>query len=232
MARRKIRIPGSPDDRGEVGSAFVPLDRRRITETALQLLNEVGLKELSMRRVADALGVKAASLYYHVKDKEELLELLADYISAEIEWLEPTARWEERLLGWAGSFRRALQRHRDAVDIFHASLAVGTNRLLQIEKLFETLHVAGFDDEEIPWVAGMIKNYVTGCVAEEARVSVQMQRGGGATEEEAHEAFLALPRDTFPTLSRLAAITTKPDWDGEFAYGVQVLLDGLHARLK
>jgi hypothetical protein len=47
-----------------------------------------------------------------------------------------------------------------------------------------------------------------------------------------HKAFLALPTGQYPTLVRLAAITTKPDWDGEFTYGLQVLLDGLCARLR
>ena len=57
------------------------LDQQQVVKTALGLLDEVGLDELTMRRLADRLGVKAASLYRHVRDKDELLILLGDEIS-------------------------------------------------------------------------------------------------------------------------------------------------------
>jgi AcrR family transcriptional regulator len=58
------------------------LDRAQVVRAALALVDEVGLDGLTMRRLAERLGIQAASLYKHVKDKDELLVLLADEISA------------------------------------------------------------------------------------------------------------------------------------------------------
>ena len=68
------------EERSERGA----LDRERVVRVALELLDEVGLDDLSMRRLAERLGVTAASLYWYVRDKSELLDLLADAMSAEL----------------------------------------------------------------------------------------------------------------------------------------------------
>src|SRR6266700_1708933 len=64
--------------------AKVALDPDQIVQAALQLLGEVGLDGLTMRRLAERLNIKAASLYWHVRDKEELIVLLANEICASV----------------------------------------------------------------------------------------------------------------------------------------------------
>src|SRR5215467_10891753 len=70
------------------------LSQAEIVRAALALLDEAGMDDLTMRRLADKLGVKAASLYRHVRDKDELLVLLADEISGEIPIIEPRGSWK------------------------------------------------------------------------------------------------------------------------------------------
>src|SRR5262245_23850090 len=74
-----------------------PLNQSQIVRAALALLDVVGLDELTMRRLADRLGVKAASLYRHVRDKDELLILLGDEISGEIPLPHASGNWKGQL---------------------------------------------------------------------------------------------------------------------------------------
>src|SRR4051794_1681150 len=98
-----------------------PLDRAQIVRAALALLDEVGLDGLTMRHLAERLGVQAASLYRHVRDKEELLILLADEISGEIPAEDFASEedgerqdWKGRLADLAWLYRHVLLAHRDA----------------------------------------------------------------------------------------------------------------------
>src|SRR5215469_11608803 len=88
------------------------LTRERLVEAALQLVNEEGLEGLSMRALADSLEVKAASLYWHVRDRRELLELLAESI------LEPVrvphrGGWRENILAAGAALGRRVSAQKD-----------------------------------------------------------------------------------------------------------------------
>src|SRR5260370_41392751 len=112
------------------GLSFVPyresqrqkkLDRAQVVRAALALLDEVGLDDLTMRRLAERLGIKAASLYRHVRDKNELLAMLGDAISAEIPLPSQELPWREALARAARDYRRALLAHRDGARVLVAT---------------------------------------------------------------------------------------------------------------
>ncbi|MDD9268013.1 TetR/AcrR family transcriptional regulator C-terminal domain-containing protein [Paenibacillus sp. GCM10023248] len=235
MGRRRIQSAQTGTSSEADGQLHTPLDKERIIRHALEQLNALGLKELSMRKIADSLGVKAASLYYHVKDKDELLQLLGDYISDQLAWPEGDMNWKERIIGWAINFRTALLSYRDSVDIFNGTIATSYGRLRHIETLYGVLAEAGFQDKHIPWLAGMLKNYITSFAAEEAR-HIDMARSVEGPPEAFGSAYLAvfrsLPAEQFPHMIRLAAYTTGPDEEKEFLYGLGVLLDGFSAQFS
>ncbi|MBP1992249.1 TetR/AcrR family transcriptional regulator C-terminal domain-containing protein [Paenibacillus eucommiae] len=212
------------------------LDQKRIVLAALELLEEVGLKQLTMRKLAESLGVQVGALYWHVKDKEELLSLLADKISSDIIWHNGDISWREALVVWATNFRVVLCSYRDSVEIFNSStISTGYNRLQQIEALFDVLGKAGFKDIEIPWMASMIKSYILGSVSEEVRLQKISQEREQTFEElgkNVNEIYQALPAAAFPHMARLAPYLTSPDWEQEFNFGLRVLLDGFTARLS
>src|SRR5262245_23549209 len=106
-----------------------PLDQAQVVRAALALLDEVGLDELTMRRLAGQLGIKAASLYRHVRSKDELLALLGDEISGEIPFPRGTGTWQEQLTEIAWNVRRGLLAHRDAARVLANSPPVGPRRL-------------------------------------------------------------------------------------------------------
>ncbi|MNQ77340.1 Tetracycline repressor protein class B from transposon Tn10 [compost metagenome] len=207
-----------------------PLDQTRIIQTALQLLDEIGLKELSMNKIANKLQVKTASLYYHIQDKDQLMGLLADRISSSMEWPESSLPWREQLGLWGESFRKILLSHRDTVDLFNSSIASGYDRLKQVEKLYALLSSIGFPDQQVPWVASILKNYVLGFVGEEVRLRLKAEHT--ELSEHYNQYYSQLPAEEFPTIIRLASYTTNSDWPKEFEFGLDVLIEGLAVRLR
>jgi AcrR family transcriptional regulator len=233
MARRRTIRPAN--EAGNVEPLHTPLDRSRIEAAAVGVLQREGLANVSMRKIADELGVKAASLYYHVKDKDELHRWLAERIGAEAGLPDPSLPWREQIRLWAASFRQALNRYRDAAVIMGATIAATPARLAHIEFLFRLLTETGFGDNQIPWLASMLRNYVVGFADEESRLAEGAKKAEMNAEEwerSNRERFEALPADRYPTLIRLGALTVSPDLDREFAFGLDVLLDGFEARLK
>src|SRR5207302_9338404 len=92
----------------------IPLTREAIIAAAVRVLDREGMDGLSMRRVAEELGTGVASLYWHVRNKGELLQLLFERLSGEIELPDPDpSRWREQLKDVGRQFRAAAHRHRD-----------------------------------------------------------------------------------------------------------------------
>src|SRR3954447_26491116 len=105
-----------------------PLTRELIVDAALALLERDGLQGLSMRRLAAELGTGAASLYWHVGDKEELLSLLLDRIVGEAEMPEPGRDdWREQVKESARAARRLLTSRRDAAQLSMGRIPTGPN---------------------------------------------------------------------------------------------------------
>jgi len=99
----------SPEEEKQRG-----LTRERLVEAALELINEDGLEGLSMRALADRLEVKAASLYWHVRDRRELLELLAESILEGVGHPRARPSWRDTVLAFADALRRRVAAQKDA----------------------------------------------------------------------------------------------------------------------
>jgi TetR/AcrR family tetracycline transcriptional repressor len=206
------------------------LDQPQIVRAALALLDEVGLDELTMRRLADQLGIKAASLYRHVRDKNELLVLLGDEISGEIPLPRDSGGWKQQLIEIAWNVRRGLLAHRDAARLLAATPPFGPRRLRHIEALLRILRSAGFSRKDAARAAYHANNFVTEFAADEARFSALAGVPGSSRRKvfaQARKAFTTLPRDEYPTLVDLADDLTADDPDGLFQFGIDLLLRGL-----
>jgi len=211
------------------------LDQQQVVKTALGLLDEVGLDELTMRRLADRLGVKAASLYRHVRDKDELLILLGDEISGEISLPRSAGSWKEQLTEIAWNVRRGLLAHRDAARVLAATPPFGPQRLRHIEAVLRVLRSAGFPRKEAARAAYHANNFVTEFAADEARFAAFASAPGSNRRKvfaQARQAFKTLPREEYPTLVELADDLTADDQDGLFQFGIDLLLRGLEALAK
>ena len=83
--------------------------RERLVRAALDLLGEAGLEGLTMRTLAERLGMRAASLYWHIRNKDQLLGLLAEAIVAEVPEPAPDLPWRAQLEAFATDYRDVLR---------------------------------------------------------------------------------------------------------------------------
>ncbi len=203
-----------------------PLDRDQIVRAALALLDEAGLDELTMRRLADRLGVQAASLYRHVRDKRELLVLLADEVTGEIPLVSPEGPWRARLVEMGHAVRRGLLARRDAARLLAETAPVGPRRLRHIENLLALLRAAGLSGRDAARVSYHLNNYVTGFAEDEARWAAAAAGVGSRKKMlgDARRYFQSLPPAEFPHVVELAGHLAEDDADAQFEQGMQVWL--------
>lgn len=209
-----------------------PLDQAQVVQAALALLDEVGLDELTMRRLAGQLGVKAASLYRHVHNKDELLALLGDEISGEIPEPSGSGSWQEQLTEIAWNVRRGLLAHRDAARVLANSPPVGPRRLRHIEAVLRVLRMAGLRDRETARAAYHLNNFVTEFAADEARFAAWASAPGSSRRKvfaEARRQFASLSKSEYPTIVALANHLTEDAQDELFQFGIDMCLRGIQA---
>jgi len=192
----------------------VPLDRRQITEAALALLDEAGLAELSTRRLAARLGVSSPTLYWHVKDKAQLLDLLAEAICEDAFDIDATKPWRDQLAQGLHQFRALLLKHRDAATLLRER-PPGPNRLAHIETTCRILLDAGFTPEDTAGIARLLTAHVL------ASAETPAKTGG-----------LEGRLDDYPAVRTLGPIFARTTAEDLFALGTEVILDGLAHRRK
>ena len=217
-----------PPDRGERR----PLTRDAIVDAALVLLDREGIAGLSMRRLAKELDVGAASLYWHVGDKEELLSLLLDRIVGESEVPDPDPEhWQEQVKEMGRQNLRLFRRHRDAAQISLGRIPVGPHSLPAMERSLTVLVDAGLPPRVIALASDMFALYVGGFAFEESmRVPPLGDERAGV--DQLAEYFRSLPPDEFPALVALADDLTAGDADERFEFGLELLVRGLEAMAK
>ncbi|MER5785538.1 TetR/AcrR family transcriptional regulator [Streptomyces mobaraensis] len=202
------------------------LDRARTVRTALDLLNESGLDALTMRRLADAMGVQAGALYRHFATKHDLLTAMADHMLGQAaDAAEPTrsGHWSEETARFARALRTALLGHRDGARVFAGTHATGPNTLRFADNLTGVLRQAGFPDDEAARALYAITNFTTGHTLEE-QAALQPDDGKAAEAETLHQAVAA---GTYPHLAATLPTLTSTDFTAHFEYGLRLLLNGL-----
>jgi len=210
------------------------LTREHIVREALHLLDRVGFDGLTTRRLAERLGIQSPSLYNHVRDKQELLTLMANAICHEVQPPPPHAGWRMQLEAIGHDYRRVLLGHRDAARILLTTPPLGPDRLQLIEHVLAVLRSAGFTPTEAADAANVFNMFVTGFVQDETRslprsdvADVQPEK----LNEQVRQSFKRLPAERYPALVALADELIEADMDRQFSFGLTAFLSGLEAAL-
>ena len=198
--------------------------RDQVVESALELLNELGLDALSTRRLAQKLGVESATLYWHFRDKSVLLAEMAAAVLARHHRLgvpADTAHWSAWFAENARSFRRALLAYRDGARL-HAGTTPGLNDINVIKPKIAYLMRAGFTEQEAGMALFATSQFTIGCVLEE---QTQREEGAGSNA--------APPSGETDISQRKNSDTTIGPIDPEvaFEFGLGLIVDGLHHRV-
>jgi AcrR family transcriptional regulator len=203
-----------------------------VLATAVELADRGGAAALSMRKLGQELGAGAASLYWHVGNKEELLSLVLDKIVGEGNPPEPDpSNWQEQVKQMARDTRRLLHSHRDAAQISLGRIPVGPQSMPVLERYLAVLAAAGLPGRVIAHAADMFALYVGGFAFEES-MQVPPLGDEGASTAQLAEYFRSLPPDQFPTLVSLADDLTAGDADERFEFALELLVRGLEAMAR
>jgi AcrR family transcriptional regulator len=212
-----------------------PLSQDLIVEVALRILDREGLDGLSMRRIADELDTGAASLYAHVSNKDELLEIMADQVAGEVELPEPDPqRWQEQVKEVCRQIARALAAHADIARVYLANVPTGPNALRISERLFTIMLVGNVP----PQVAGVALDrlflYVSADAYEGALYSVRQRASGKSAERwmadyfgQLHDYYAGLPTDRFPNTVKYLDELMSGSGDARFEFGLDLLVRGI-----
>ncbi|HWC39462.1 MAG TPA: TetR/AcrR family transcriptional regulator [Acidimicrobiales bacterium] len=205
------------------------LTRDVIVDAALAIVEETGADALTMRRVADRLGVAAASLYGHVANKEELIQLLLDRVFGEMEVPDREATdWQAEGRHWLHECRRVLRRHPGVAGLTLGRIPLGVNSLVRMEALLAIIRRAGLPDQEAAYVGDLFGLYLGAFVHEE---DMMAKSAAGQSPEDFAASFKdwlsALPAEQFPNMVALAGPLAAGSVDERFEWGLDVMLRGL-----
>lgn len=210
------------------------LSRETIVRAAMNVLRSEGIEGISMRRVAAVLGTGPASLYAHVANKEELLELLFDEVVAEVPIPVPDpARWREQVTALWSDSRNALLRYRDIGQVALGSFPAGPNSLRVSEAAMALLRAGGVPDQAVAWAVDIVGLYIAASAIEgtpDRKHEPEEGRDPVAPRQEQLRKYLAsLPADRFPNLAALLPFLTTGGEEERFRFGLDLLVRGLAA---
>lgn len=204
------------------------IERSRIVDEALRLLDEVGIDGLTTRRLAARLGVQQPALYWHFRSKAELLDALAaEILDRYHDRRAPAAgeTWDAFTLAHARSFRRALLTVRDGARLFAGTRPL-RDQFGDAERQLELYVDAGFPADEALRISITVARFVVGFVLEE---QAEQERSGGDEARETGEGLAPFPilSEAITPLVQAGHLNSEP----VFESGLDYLLAGFRAGL-
>lgn len=202
-------------------------------EAAVRVADRGGIEAVTMRRVAQELGVEAMSLYHHVPNKDAILDGVVDVVFTEIK-LPPAGcdDWRDAIRVRAGSARAVLARHTWALGLVDSRRNPGLATLRHHNAVLGVLREAGFSLQMAAHAISIIDSYVTGYVLQEANLPLSTP---DEVEDVAGGILAELPVEELPYLAEMIvdhALRPGYDYGDEFGWGLDLILDGLEARRK
>lgn len=190
------------------------ISKEMIVEASIKILNRDGIENLTMRTIAKELGIKAASLYWHVSGKVELYGSIAEYLCSQFQQPDKVDNPEDYLTAFFMAYRAVLLTTRDAVAVFENSIPNTPKRIELIKENAEALMKMGIQEKNLMTVSNLLNNYVLSFAADEVR-------------------FKNAPQEAYEGIPNLPVFLNRPitdiDYDEQFLYGLRVLFAGLDA---
>jgi AcrR family transcriptional regulator len=208
-----------------------PLSRERVLETAVELADAGGIGSVTIRSLAEKLGVKPMSVYHHVANKEEILGGIVDRVFAEIELPGTGGDWRAEMRRRASSARQVLRRHRWAVGLMESRTTPGPATLRHHDAVLATLRDAGFSVELTAHAYALLDSYIYGFAVQEAALPFDGTTTAGDVATDIMEQFA---EGAYPHMVEMAVEhITKPGYSfgDEFDFGLTVILDALDRML-
>ena len=201
------------------------LTRRRVLCAAIKIADDGGIESLSMRKLAQALGVQAMSLYNHVTNKEDVLDGMVEIVAAKIDVPTLGADWKGAMRQRAISHHKMLLDHPWATMLFVSRINVGPTMLRYIDATIGCLHAAGFSYEMADRAWNAMDSHIYGFTLQALNFPFEPLDYAETAEE-----FLPqIPENEYPFLHALSQQVISGAYNGvqDFRFGLDLILDSL-----
>jgi AcrR family transcriptional regulator len=213
-------------DTATTTTARSTLTASRVLEGALELADEIGIDDLTIRRLAASLDVKPMTIYHHVPSKEAIIDGMVDLVFAEIELPDPDLGWKEAMRRRCASMRDTLARHRWAAPFMESRTSPGPALLRHHDAVLGCLRRA-MSIEMTAHAYALIDAFVYGFAIQEATLPAT---GGDEMADLVAGMAEFVPAEQYPHLAEFtAAHVMRPGYEftTEFDFGLDLILDGL-----
>jgi TetR/AcrR family tetracycline transcriptional repressor len=190
------------------------LTRPRVVRTALRLVDEHGLPALTMRALATELRVSPMALYNHVRDKDELIDLMVDLVLGEVELCPIAGDWATQMRALVCSYHHVLTAHPGLARVYSTLVRIGPHGLRIMERGLGLLLEAGFSASEAADAFFALFTYTAG----------YHQMGRVDARD-----YSAMPSEEIPSVTAVTTHLSGVHHRGRFEYGLDGLLTGLRA---
>ena len=196
------------------------ISRAAVVDAALDVLDEQGLDKVTMRAVADRLGVQHNTVRWHADNKQRLLVLMSDAILAglDVDTLPP--QWDDRVRALARWTRTALLAHRDGARLLSGLSTTETNTYRLADTMIQTLLDAGFPPRTAAWANWTLFYLILGITQEQQ-----------AQSADAADPVLTFDDDAFPALRKASAYVVTGTFDERFEFALDMQMTALQAEL-
>lgn len=206
------------------------LSRDRVLHGAMAVADAGGIDALTIRSLAESLGVKPMSVYYYVANKDEILDGIIDLVFSEIELPQASGDWRTELARRAHSARRVLRAHPWAIGLMESRTSPGPATLRHHDVVIATLRAAGFSQELTAHAYALLDSYTYGFALQEAGLPLDE---AGSLDDVAEPIMERFAQGDYPHLVEMATdyyVQPGYSFGDEFAWGLDLILDGLDRR--
>lgn len=204
-----------------------PLTRDRVLRAAVKVADKGGLSSLSMRKLGQALGVEAMSLYKHVANKDAILDGVVDAVFGEVGLPSSDADWRTAMRERAISARQVLLRHPWAIGLLDSRRNAGTATIRHHDAVIGSLRRGGFSIEMAAHAFSLLDSYIYGFVLQETSLPF---RTADEVVEVAADMLPRAPAADYPHFTEMVtefALRPGYSYGMEFEFGLDLILDGL-----
>ncbi len=214
---------------GEAAEGRPRLNRARVLQGAMAVADAGGLDALTIRSLAQHLGVKPMSVYYYVANKDEILDGIVDLVFSEIELPASGGDWRAEMRSRADSARQALRAHPWAIGLMESRTSPGPATLRHHDAVIATLRGAGFSLALTAHAYALLDSYVYGFALQEAGLPFE---GADTVADVAEPIMERFTTGEYPHLVEMATgyyFQSGYDFGDEFTWGLELILDALAA---
>jgi AcrR family transcriptional regulator len=205
----------------------VPLNRERVLHAAVELADQDGIEAVTMRKLAQGLGVEAMALYNHVNNKEDLLDGMVDMVFEEIGLPPSDTDWRSAMWQRAITARDVLARHPWAIGLLESRSRPGPATLRHHDAVLGCLREAGFSLVMAAHAYSLLDSYIFGFALQQRNVPVRTPAQVAAVAGEMLQRFALSDYPYLVEMITQHALQPGYDYADEFVFGLDLILDGL-----